>query len=163
MERNPYTPPEAQVRDPKGSAYGATWKAVLYGFLADIAGTTIGGMVIVGLWPSLLLPPGMSAEEGAKLAQPSDGFMLVSLLVGLGCTVLGGYVAAKVANHREYWHAFLVGLASLIFGELVLGLSQDPNPYPLAHRLIGDLLVIPAALVGAHFRLAAKARRAASA
>ena len=71
-------------------------------------------------------------------------------------TVLGGFVAARTANHREYWHAFLTGLAVLILGEIMIGFSADT--YPLSYRLIGDLLTLPAALLGGHIRLSTRAR-----
>jgi hypothetical protein len=44
----------------------------------------------------------------------------------------------------------------LIIGEVIV--SGDPTGMPLSIRIIGDLLVVPAALLGAHLRRAAKLR-----
>jgi hypothetical protein len=68
--------------------------------------------------------------------------------------VLGGYVAARVANQREYYHALLTGVVVLVFGELMIGMSSED--YPLAYRVIGDLLAVPAALLGGHLRKTAR-------
>ncbi len=84
----------------------------------------------------------------------SAGWLTVGMLGGLACTVLGGYVAARFANHSEYANAFAVGVASLVFGELVIiAFSQE---LPLWLRLVGDLAVVPAALLGGHLRVLQK-------
>jgi hypothetical protein len=79
---------------------------------------------------------------------------------GLGCTALGGYVAARFANHSEYANAFAVGVASLVFGEAVL--IAFSAGLPLWLRLAGDLAVVPAALVGGHLRMLQKRAAAAA-
>jgi hypothetical protein len=103
---------------------------------------------------------GASPEEIAAFVDRSAGWLLVGLVAGLACTALGGYVAARFANHSEYANAFAVGVASLVFGEAVLiAFSQE---LPLWLRLAGDLAVVPAALVGGHLRMLQKRAAAAA-
>jgi ABC-type uncharacterized transport system permease subunit len=108
-----------------------------------------------------LASSGSSPEEIAALLEHSAAYRLLGLAVGLACTAFGGYIAARFANHSEYANAFAVGVASLVFGEAVLiGFAQE---LPLWLRLAGDLLVVPAALVGGHLRMLQKRGAAAAA
>jgi hypothetical protein len=145
---DPYQPPGAPLRDDDRNRRGSTPWAVFLGVVADIGGTIVAGMVIALLLPGLAAP--VPGADPSIPAEPSEGFRWFSLFVGLCFTGVGGYVAARAANHREYFHGLLVGVASLVLGELMV--SVGPEGYPLAQRLIGDLLVIPAALVGGHIR-----------
>ena len=113
-------------------------------------------MALLVVFSSMLVAQGQAPENISALLLQSNQYLLVSLAVGLTCTVLGGYVAARVANRREYWHALIVGAIVLIIGEIMV--SGDPTGMPLSIRIIGDLLVVPAALLGAHLRLTAKLR-----
>jgi hypothetical protein len=150
---DPYTPPGAPLGD-GGPNRGSTIWAVFLGVVADIGGTIAAGIVIALMLPNLAMP--VAGVDPSMPAEPASGFQWFSLLIGLCFTGLGGYVAARVANNREYFHALLVGVASLVLGELMIGLG--PDAYPLAQRLVGDLLVIPAALVGGHLRRNQKAQ-----
>ena len=66
-----------------------------------------------------------------------------------------------MANHLEYRHGLIVGVIVLVIGEIMV--SGDPTGMPLSIRIIGHLLVVPAALLGAHLRRAAKVRARAQA
>jgi hypothetical protein len=92
----------------------------------------------------------VAPEELARTLAESPTFQLVGLAGGLTCTALGGYVAARFANRSEYATAFAVGLASLVFGEAMVMFSGQTAA--LWMRLAGDVLVIPAALLGGHLR-----------
>jgi len=154
MSDNPYTPPTAPVRDRDPERTGATWKAVLFGVTTDLVGTTIAGMVLLVLFSTMLVAQGRAPEEISRLLLQSNQYLFVSLAVGLSFTALGGYVAARVANRLEYRHGLFVGVIVLIIGEIMV--SGDPTGMPLSIRIIGDLLVVPAALLGAHLRRTAK-------
>ena len=148
MSDNPYTPPNAPVDGREAERVGATWKAVLIGVTTDLLGTTIAGVVLVVFFSGMLVAQGNQPEQiGARLLE-SSAYQIVSLMVGLAFTALGGYVAARVANHHEYRHALIVGAIVLVIGEVLI--SSDPTGMKLSLRVIGDLMVIPAALMGAH-------------
>jgi len=154
MSNDPYSPPSAPVRDRGPEAAGSTWKAVTFGVLADVVGTFLAGIVLFAALGSVLVSQGASPEELDRTLMQSDAYLMLAGAVGLGFTVLGGYVAARVANQREYYHGLLTGVVVLAFGELMISLS--PDGYPLAYRIVGDLLAIPAALFGAHLRKTAR-------
>jgi hypothetical protein len=156
MSENPYSPPSAPVGDRGPQRTGATWKAVLFGVGTDLAGTTLAGIVLMVIFSSRLVARGASPEEIGELLLQSREYLFVSLAVGLAFTGLGGYVAARVANHREYLHGLIVGVIVLVIGEIMI--SSDPTGMPLSIRIIGDLLVLPAALLGAHLWAVSKQR-----
>jgi hypothetical protein len=153
MSQDPYQPPGAPLGDDDRGRRSSTPWAVFLGVVSDIGGTIVAGMVLALLMPGLAAP--VPSVDPSMPAAPPVAFQWLSLLIGLCFTAVGGYVAARAANRREYFHALLVGVVSLVLGELMVGMS--PEGYPLAQRLVGDLLVIPAALVGGHLRLNQKA------
>jgi hypothetical protein len=148
MSSDPYLPPGAPLDDRDDGKRRSTLWAVFLGVVTDIGGSIVAGIVLMLLLPAVGVP--VPGTEPSAPPAPGEGFLWFSLLVGLCFTALGGYVSARVANNREYYHALLVGVASLLIGELMIAFGNEG--YPLAQRLIGDLLVMPAALVGGHLR-----------
>jgi hypothetical protein len=148
MTNDPYTPPSAPVRDRLPEPGGSAWKAVAFGVLADVLATFVGSIVLFAVLGSFMVSQGASPENLDANLMSSDVTILLGLALGLACTVLGGYVTARVARRREYYHALLTGIVVLVLGEVML--SGSPDGAPLAVRIIGNILVIPAALVGAY-------------
>jgi uncharacterized membrane protein len=148
MSSDPYLPPGAPLGDRDDRKRGSSLWAVFLGVITDIGGSIAAGIVIMLLFGGAGAP--VRGSDSSVPPAPGDGYLWLTLAVGLCFTGLGGHVAARVANNREYFHALWVGVASLVIGELVIAMGGDA--YPLAHRMIGDLLVIPAALVGGHLR-----------
>ena len=151
---DPYTPPGSPVGDPPDARRRSSILAVVLGFFTDIGATMIFGLVLAIVGGAGLSVGGASPEAIDAIVERSAGFQLLGLAGGLACTALGGYVAARFANHAEYANAFAVGVASLVFGEAMLAIQ--PQDYPIWLRLLGDVLVIPAALVGGHLRMLQK-------
>lgn len=124
------------------------FKALALGILTDFGGTILASTIIFAMFAGNLASEQMSPEEieeMVKAATQSGGFLLTSLIVGLGFSALGGYVAARVAKKELYLNAGLVGVFSLLVG--LLSGSQGPIWFNVA----GYLLVIPAALYGGYF------------
>ena len=151
---DPYTPPGSPVGDPPEARRRSSVLAVALGFFVDIGATMIFGIALAIVGGAGLAAGGASPEAIDAIVERSAGFQLLGLAGGLSCTALGGYFAARFANHSEYANAFAVGLASLVFGEVMLLIQ--PQDYPFWLRLLGDILVIPAALVGGHLRMLQK-------
>lgn len=147
---DPYRPPGAPVRDPRSSQSRPAPLAILLGFIVDVGGTMVFSLTAGIVASMLLVSEGMAPEDLPQALGQSVTFQLSSLAGGLACTVLGGYVAARFANRSEYATAFAVGLASLVFGEAMVIFAGQTAPLWL--RLLGDALVIPAALLGGHLR-----------
>jgi len=151
---DPYRPPGSPVRDPQAAPQRSTPLAILLGLFVDIGGTMVFSIVAATVASILLVQSGVGPEDlGGALAE-STLFQIVGLAGGLTCTVLGGYVAARFANRGEYATAFAVGVASLVFGEVMMLFSEQTTALWL--RLAGDFLVIPAAVLGGHLRMMQK-------
>ena len=84
-------------------------------------------------------------------------FLMVSMIVGAGCTVLGGYIAARIARQRFLLHALAAGVLSLVLGILLF--PQDDGPYAGVMALIGYGLHLPLAIFGGYLARAFWRRR----
>ncbi|HXX02669.1 MAG TPA: hypothetical protein VEJ00_15740, partial [Candidatus Acidoferrales bacterium] len=86
------------------------------------------------------------AQEMLDQLARSWPFLMVSMVVG-GCfTVLGGYVAGRVARHSFLKHAAIAGALSLVLGILLF--RADEGPYSGIVALLGYGLHLPLALLG---------------
>lgn len=124
-----------------------TVKAVLLGVLADIGASVAAAMILLPLFAGGSVSSEMSADDmevAVKQIMQNGWFLIANFVVGLSCSALGGYVAARVAKKEIYLNAALVGLFSLLIGSLNLS-----GEYPIWFNVGGLFLVIPAALVGA--------------
>jgi hypothetical protein len=155
---NPYRAPQAPVRDPGSGRQRSTLAAVAAGLAADVAGTFVGSVVITLVLGLMLASQGIPPEEMDDRLAGSGGFQVFSLAFGLAFTVLGGYVAARVANHRELWHGMVLGIASLVFGELYIALLGVD--IALWQRIASWILMIPAGIWGASLYRSRKRRAA---
>jgi hypothetical protein len=146
-EPNPYRAPEAPVRDPGAGPQRPTWVAILAGLAADVGGTFLGSVVVTILFCVLLTGQGTAPDAVERQLADSAPFQVFSLLYGLAFTVLGGYVAARVADRRELWHGMVLGIASLVFGEVYIALFDID--IALWQRLASWLAIVPAGIWGA--------------
>jgi hypothetical protein len=151
---DPYRPPGSPVRDPQAAPGRSTPVAIVLGFIVDVGGTMVFSLVAATVASILLVSSGTAPEGLAAALEESGTFKIVSLAGGLACTVLGGYVAARFANRGEYATAFAVGVVSLLFGEAMMLFATETAIWWM--RLAGDLLVIPAAVLGGHLRVLQK-------
>lgn len=123
------------------------FKPLFLGIATDIVGTFLASVILFPLFAGDLMSDRMSEEEieAAVQALSQNGrFLLTSLIVGLGFSALGGYVAARVARQDLYLHAGLVGVAGLLLGLFAGGGG------PFWFNVAGFVLVIPAALYGGY-------------
>lgn len=123
------------------------WKAVLLGVATDIGGSLALSVVLtllLGFWLATQGTPTDNLDEAMMEASHSGAFLLVSVAAGLALTVLGGYVAARMAREHEAFHAGMVGVIATAFGLLFFG--QAPIWIDAANLLV----VVPAALYGGH-------------
>jgi hypothetical protein len=148
---NPYSPPEASVQD-LPSKPGSAFKAVAMGLLVDIGGSLIGTIIIAVLYGIALAAAGVKREDIAAAMQPTatdSWFFYASTLLGLGFSVLGGYVCARIARRSEVkLGAILAALSASA------GLAFAGDAVQLGTLLSLTLLGIGAILVGAKLGLA---------
>lgn len=155
MSQNPYTPPQSDVGsgdDPQRRGSGA--KAVCIGLVVDIGGTFLLGAGVTIAW---FIAAGLPNDsESLQQLTQSPAYFATSTILGGACTVLGGYVAARIANHSEYRYALYLGFWSLAFGIPFVVWSPSAQ---LWQDIASLLLVVPCALAGGYLRLATKPRR----
>jgi uncharacterized membrane protein YfcA len=135
---NPYRAPGAVVAD-QDRPVGSPVKAVIFGVLTDILGTTVMSVLVVMIYGFYLASSGSDRQEienAAALLDPLSGIGLLTSALGCVFSFLGGYVCARVAGQAEMKWAAVVAAISLAFG-LIIGLQA----YSFAMNL---LLAAPA-------------------
>ena len=126
-------------------------KAILLGCLVDWLGTSAFDLFFVITTGIMGNFRGLSPEQtGAALTEwyhsvPGMGF---SVLCGLGFTLLGGFVAAKIAKAGNLLNSALVGAVGILLGlVLIFGVSPD-SEIPKASSILSILLSIPVSMLG---------------
>ena len=137
----PWAPPSQERRQ-------ISILAIVLGVLTDIGGSLILGVVLGVVFAFYLLSQGASPENIADEMQGTT-FYLVGTALGLCLTVLGGFIAGKVAKRSEILHGALTGATSTVLG-LLMQLVQRP---PLWQVLVSAILVIPLAMLGARLAM----------
>ena len=122
------------------------FKAVLVGAIADNAGT----LLLMTLLAAALVSTGLSEDEVMTRMKSTSG-LLLGLILGLGCTVLGGFFAGKIAGRAEVLHGVLVAIAGMI-----MALIFRETGTPLWFDVAGLVGMLPAGIAGG--RLAQKHR-----
>lgn len=123
-------------------------KAVAIGLVVDIGGS-LGVGFLVGIVTGIYLGvKGVPPDRMAQTLYGSFVFLLVSLIIGLFFTGLGGYIAAKIAKTAELKHAFVLGILVELLGVLFIVLSS--NPGSPAFNIVGLILTIPIAVLGGY-------------
>ncbi|HTT38100.1 MAG TPA: hypothetical protein VMH32_10575 [Burkholderiales bacterium] len=146
-EPNPYGAPSARVDDhPDPVDQRFRWKAVFLGAVADLGGTMIASIVLFVAFSVLLGASEGSAEQIGAQLQQSWPFLMTSMIVGSGFTVLGGYVAGRIARHSFLKHAFAAGAISFVVGIVLSG--SEESPYSGLLSLLAYTLHFPLALFG---------------
>lgn len=101
---------------PMSKFYDIKFKAVIVGAIVDNAGT----FLFMTILASALLSTGLSVDQVMNRMKSMSG-QLLELIAGLGWTVLGGYVAGRIARRAEVLQGALVAalgmIVALIFWE----------------------------------------------
>ena len=123
-------------------------KAVLLGSLVDIGGTLVSGIIyLLALYIAILIrQAGMEGAEELSIEQITNGtgFQLAALIIGLGYTLLGGFVAASVAKGEKMLQAGVMGGISLLLSLFFLDADH------IWYDIISLLLTLPVALLGGY-------------
>lgn len=120
-------------------------KAIIIGFASDFVASIIFGIALSFFMAVVLAIKGYKdAELETQLIGLLDGttYRILSLIVGLGFTMMGGYLAGRIAKNGEYFHSGAVGLLNVFFGLFFIGM------YFTWYSVIAFLLVFPAAIIG---------------
>lgn len=149
--RAPSSAPLGSTRKP-----GSPWKAVGLGLLTDIGSTWVVGAVFGTAYAFVLASRGASEDEILQtLAGTTElGWEYALLLVlGCGCSVLGGYVCARIAQPRNYRLGII--LAALVS---FVGLFLMPTVPQIGLQAVGLVASIGSVLLGTRLGMPDKAR-----
>ena len=124
-------------------------KAVVFGAIVDNGGT----LLFMTLLAAALMLTGLSVDEVMNRMKSTNG-LLLGLIIGLGFTVLGGYIAGRRAGSAERKHGALVAIIGM-----VLALIFREGGIPALFDIAGFAGMLPAGLLGGH--LAQKRRERA--
>ena len=116
------------------------FKAIIAGAIVDNVGTLFLMLFLM----TALLSQGLSQEDVVARMKTVSGELL-SLLIGLGCTVLGGYVAGRMAGKAEVLHGALVAGAGML-----MALFLREGGVPTWYDIIGFGGMLPAGMLGGH-------------
>ncbi len=127
-------------------------KGVLVGGVTDVVATVILTIPLIVYMIATELT-GSPTDEAAVMAAIRANTLLYGLqsLLGLACSVLGGYVAARVARHDELLNGLLASFLSVAFGVYSLAAGKDSGA-----SLLPVLLLFASPLcsgLGGHLRL----------
>lgn len=122
-------------------------KAVALGFLTD----TTASIALSVLLVSAMSGAGIRQADILARMQSASG-LLLNTIMGLGCTVLGGYVAGRVAKRKEIGHGAVVAVLSLLLG-LILELFPQSNDPLRWYELLGYFFIIPSGAAGGYLAL----------
>ena len=126
---NPYSPPQSVVTEPPQKP-GSAVKAVAVGLVADLGGTFAGVLLFGILYMIVTAVSGAAsggnveqlvAEAATTLTTGDSWPAYVNLLIGIACSVFGGYVCARIARHREL-------KLGAVLGALVTGVGALSGP-----------------------------------
>jgi hypothetical protein len=160
MDEN-YKPPATPVEDaprPPGSPF----VAVLVGFAVDVGGTLLTGVLFAVVFALLRASRGGStAGVDATLADLSSdtGFMIVSGVVGLSFSVLGGYVCARIARRNEYRLAGVQAFVTTLVGYALGGAGTLELGYEAALTILSVVAVFAGAARGRGYNELRQRRR----
>jgi hypothetical protein len=133
-------------------------KGVLIGGIVDVASSFLLGLpfaIYVIIKVRRAHTPVDQIGAAVKAATfGSAPIYLAQLAVGMGCSVLGGYVAARLAKRHELLNGTLASILCVLLGIYAATSGKDPHP-----MLVQVLLVVisPAlSLFGGYLRLRQK-------
>jgi hypothetical protein len=125
---NPYRPSNAALKDsptrhtrPVRPPRSAT-VSVIAGLAIDIGGTTVVGIVIAIVYGILLAGRGTAPEqiqEALTQVDTESGFFLFNAAVGLGFSMLGAYVCARMVKRDELRVTAIMAVLSNVMGFLM--------------------------------------------
>lgn len=115
-------------------------KALIVGIIADNAGT----LLLMTVLAAALMSTGLSEDEVMSRMKSTSG-LLLGLILGLSCTVLGGFFAGKMAGKAEVLHGVLVAIAGM-----AMALIFRESGTPLWFDVAGLVGMLPAGMAGGH-------------
>lgn len=122
-------------------------RAVILATLAVLGIDILSGMVLTQMFGGPGWDTELSKEEIQRAYQvlmQDVRYLTLGLLLGTASTVLGGYLAARLARSMPYYNALAFG----VFGILISMIGAGDLPTWV--KVVGLGLSVPAAVLGGH-------------
>ena len=150
MIESPTTPPTPSVGHARGPL---RWGAIALGVAVDVAGTrlcTTAVSIAVGIRAAMVQPPTAVDPAAAQVAMQNtmseQRIYALLVVIGLLCSVAGGYLTAYLAKTKVLLNAAVMGTCSSIIGLLMASVSSGQSP-TWSHLAL-TATTVPAALLG---------------
>ena len=120
--------------------------AIVAGFACDFVGTYAFNFVVAIIMVLFMKSRGIEGEaleSGLNQFMSGNAYCMFSILIGFSFTMLGGYIAGRVAKHGELFHAGAVGVINVLFSLYFM------EVYPAWYWLV-VFMVIPVAIFGGY-------------
>lgn len=143
--------------EPGGIFSGLKAWPIFAGVIADIVSTYILGTIL--LFILLFMKHGKDIPQEAlnNVTIIDDNILWFSIL-GMICTVLGGFVGSRMAGAEEIRHGGWIGAVSLMFSVLMELNTDTGETYPEWLTIVSVAVVIPAGVLGGYIALILKKR-----
>jgi hypothetical protein len=113
----------------KASLANLSWKAILTGGVVDVASSMmIGTAFAIYMVIKLGLVHAPKETLGPTL-QRNLTLQVGGLLIGMACSILGGYVAGRLASHSKATHGALSSYLCVLFGIYSLVSGMDSHTW----------------------------------
>ncbi|HEY5754576.1 MAG TPA: hypothetical protein VIU34_02075 [Steroidobacter sp.] len=122
-------------------------RAVILATLAVLGVDIVSGMVLTQMFGGPAFGANLSQEEirhAYQVLMQDVRYLTLGLILGTASTVLGGYLAARLARSMPYYNALAFGVLGMLIG--VIGSGDLPTWL----KVVGLGLSLPAALLGGH-------------
>ncbi len=139
-----------------------SFKGVFVGGITDIVATNVLAVplivYVIAAFGLSHLPPGRMSVEIMAAIHDHWPLRLVQAATGVGCSILGGYVAARLAKHDELLNGVLSSFLCVAIGIYSIALGYEAGSLPMAVVTLFSSAVF--ALLGGYLRLLQKSRPA---
>ena len=124
-----------------------SFRAVILASLAVLGVDIMSSLLLTQMFGGPGFGSGLSDEQirtAYQVLLQDVRYLTLGLILGTASTVLGGYLAARLARSMPYWNALAFGVLGLLISSIGSG------DLPAWFKVIGLLLTLPAAVLGGH-------------
>ena len=128
--------------------HGINLRAIILASLAVFGVDLVSTFLLLSLFGGSAFDPSNTDEQiqaALQVLLQDPRYLACTLVFGTASTVLGGFLAARIARTVPYFNALAFGLSGL----LLSAFAVDPNA-PAWFKVIGFGLTLPAALFGGY-------------
>jgi hypothetical protein len=122
-------------------------RAIILASLAVFGVDIVSSVLLIGMFGGPAFDSSMTSEQLGAAMQvlfQDSRYLTFALILGTASTVLGGFLAARLAGTVPYFNALAFGMLGLVVS------SFTASDMPTWFEISGLALTLPAALVGGH-------------